>query len=143
MINDNESLQYNSGQALRLRSGQAGFVLLISSIVISVILVAVVFSISFSGFFTRFNLLDGYNKEASLELANACGEIAVLKLIQDNTYSGNETLDISSDSCTVLLISPGSYEINTTADKGGAVSNVKINLDTSYNVIRWREVATL
>src|SRR3989338_10652840 len=95
-------------------TNQSGFILLMSSIVISAILVVVVFSLSFSGFFTRFNLLDSYNKEASLALANACGDIAVLKFIQDDTYSGNETLPIGSDSCGVLLISPGSYEIKTT-----------------------------
>ncbi len=118
-----------------------------SSIVISAILVAVVFSLSFSGFFTRFNLLDSYNKEASLALANACGDIAVLKFIQDNTYSGNETLPIGTDSCDVLLISPGSFEIKTTArvpdNAGGAVTDLIINLDpTTLAITRWREVGS-
>src|SRR3989344_7662148 len=140
-------MKKNNLQFLRHRRGQAGFVLLMSSIVISAILVAVVFSLSFSGFFTRFNLLDSYNKEASLALANACGDIAVLKFIQDNTYFGNETLPIGSDSCGVLLISPGSYEIKTTArvpdNAGGAISNIVINLDTTtFAVTRWREVGS-
>lgn len=122
-------------------NSQSGFILLMTSIVISAILVAVVFSLSFSGFFTRFNLLDSYNKEASLNLANACGEIAILKFIQDNNYSGNETLSVGSESCVILLISSGSFEIKTTAVKYGAVSNIVINLDpTTLAVTRWREV---
>ena len=134
-------MKKNNLQPLRHRRGQDGFVLLMSSIVISAILVAVVFSLSFSGFFTRFNLLDSYNKEASLALVNACGDIAVLKFIQDDTYPGDKTLPVGGDSCDVLFISPGSYEIKTTAVKNGAVSNIVINLNSmTLNVTRWREV---
>jgi len=134
-------------QSLRHSSGQAGFVLLMSSIVISSILVAVVFSLSFSGFFTRFNLLDSYNKESSLQLAEACGDIAVLKKIQDINYSGNEAVPIGSDSCFIFLVT--SNIIDTTAkvpnDDGGAVSNIRIELDLSASppaITRWREVET-
>jgi len=115
-----------------------------SSIVISAILVAVVLSLSFSGFFTRFNILDSYNKEASLALAEACGEIAVLKLMQDNTYLGTELVNIGDNSCYVQPISSGSYQISTTAkvpdNDGGAVSNILIELDpVTLGVNRWRE----
>lgn len=128
---------------LHTTNQSSGFILLMTSIVISAILVAVVFSLSFSGFFIRFNLLDSYNKEASLNLANACGEIAVLELIKDSNYSGNKTYTISGDSCGVLLISPSSFEIKTTAVKYGAVSNLVINLDpTTLAITRWREVGT-
>ena len=125
---------------LHTTNKESGFILLMSSIVVSAILVAVVFSLSFSGFFTRFNLLDSYNKEASLNLAEACGEIAVLKRVQDNTYSGNETLFIGSEECGVRPIV--GLTIQTTATKGGAISNIVIDLDSSIppNITRWREV---
>lgn len=124
---------------------QDGFILLMSSVVISAVLVAVVFSLSFSGFFTRFNLLDSYNKEASLNLAGACGDIAVLKKIQDNSYAGSETLAISSDQCSIRPIpTTPPIIIKTTATKNGAVSNIVIDLDSSTppTVTRWREVGS-
>ena len=128
-----------------MRTSQSGFILLMSSIVISVILVAVVFSVSFSGFFTRFNLLDSYNKEASLNLAQSCGDIAVLKRIQDDTYTGNEVLSIGSDECNIRPIpTTPPIIIETTATKGGAVSNIVIDLDSSTppNITRYREVGS-
>lgn len=126
------------------KQSQKGFVLLMSSIVISVILVAVVFSLSFGGFFTRFNLLDSYNKEASLALAEACANIAVLKHIQNNSYLGNETLSVGTDACQVLpfQIVSGETVIKTTAVKGGATTNVQVNLSPDLEVVRWREVAS-
>lgn len=117
---------------------QSGFVMLMSSIIISAVLVAVVFSISFSGFFTRFNLLDSYNKEASLALAEACGNIAILKKVQNSSYAGGESLAIGSETCTVNPIT--GLEIKTTANKDGAISNILINLNSSFVVTRWREV---
>lgn len=128
-----------------LKNQESGFILLMSSIVISAILVAVVFSLSFSGFFTRFNLLDSYNKEASLNLAQSCGDIAVLKRIQDGAYAGNETLTVGSDSCQVLTFETSGSEIiiKTTATVHNAVSNIQINLNSSTLAVnRWREVGT-
>jgi len=125
---------------------QDGFILLMSSIVISVILVAVVFSLSFGGFFTRFNLLDGYNKEASLALAQACGEIAVLKKVQDPFYSGNEVFTIGSQTCSILPVeiydNGERAEIKTTADIGGAITNLQITYDCPNQIVkRRRELA--
>lgn len=126
------------------KSEQNGFVLLMSSIVISAILVAVVLSLSFSGFYTRFNLLDGYNKEASLKLAEACGQMAVLKRIQNNSYAGNETLSVGSEHCKVRpVLTPGDIIIETTASVSGAFSNIRVNLDPPTLIItRWREVGS-
>lgn len=123
---------------------QSGFILLMSSIVLSAVLVAVVFSLSFSGFFTRFNLLDSANKESSLGLAEACAQIAVLKKQQDMAYLGNETIMVGSESCQVLPIENLGSEvlIKTRAEDGGAISNIQINLNfANLEVLRWREVA--
>jgi hypothetical protein len=126
---------------------EGGFILLMSSIVISVILVAIVFSISFGGFFTRFDLLDGYNKEASLGLAQACGEIAVLKKMQNPFYGGDESVVVGSDTCRILPIeiydNGRRAEIKTTATINGALSNVQVTYDCPNRLVtRRRELAS-
>lgn len=131
--------------ASSINKKQDGFILLISSVVIAAVLTAVIFSVSFGGFFTRFNLLDSESKEKSLVLAEACGQIAVLKRIQNSSYVGNETLIIGNDTCQVLALESSGSEIiiKTKADVSHAVSNVQINLDSAtLAVIRWREVGT-
>lgn len=121
---------------------QSGFVLLISSIIIAAILTAVIFAVSFRGFFTRFNLLDSESKERSLALAEACGQIAVLKRIQNSSYTGNETLLVASEHCKVRpVLSLVDIVIETTASVSGSFSNIRINLDpTALTINRWREV---
>lgn len=129
--------------ARQIKNQQAGFVLLISTIIIAAVLTAVIFSVSFRGFYTRFNLFDSESKERSLALAEACGQIAVLKRIQSSSYTGNETLPVGTGSCQVLTIdSTGSdIIIRTKAEIDDAVSNIQINLNsTTLAVIRWREV---
>lgn len=76
-------------------------------------------------------------------MAEACGQIAVLKRIQNSSYIGNETLSVGTESCQVLTIdSTGSdIIIRTKAEIDDAVSNIQINLNsTTLAVIRWREV---
>jgi hypothetical protein len=129
---------------IKQRTKEKGFILLMSSIVVSAILVAVVFSLSFAGFFTRFNLLDSYNKETSLRLAQACSDIAVLKRIQNVSYHGDETIAIGSETCQILALELSGSEkiIKTTANKGGAISNIQVNLDLATLLVnRRREVA--
>lgn len=121
---------------------QRGFILLISAVIIAAVLTAVVFAVSFRGFYTRFDLLDNENKERSLALAEACGQLAVLKRVQNSSYAGNEALSVGSESCKVRpVLVPGDIVIETTASVSGAFSNVTIDLDpVTLNVKRWREV---
>ncbi|MDP3697532.1 MAG: hypothetical protein Q8R55_05975 [Candidatus Taylorbacteria bacterium] len=127
---------------MRNKDNQGGFVLLISSIIIASILTAVIFAVSFRGFFTRFNLLDSENKERSLALAEACANLAILKRFQDNTYAGNETLAVGSESCKVRpVLTPGDIIIETTASVSGSFSNIRVDLDpTTLTINRWREI---
>lgn len=126
------------------KTKESGFVVLISTIILSAILMAVVFSVSFSGFFTRFNLLDSENKERSFSLANACANLAMLKRSQDNAYAGNETLSVGSEYCRVrpILVS-GDVIIETTASVSSSFTNIRVNLDAgNLSVRRWREVGS-
>lgn len=124
------------------KKSENGFVVLMSTIILSAVMLAVVFSLSTSGFFTRLNLLDSENKEASFALAEACGQIAVLKLHQNSSYTGNETITVEREVCRILAKETSGSEIiiKTKSTIGGAVSNVIINLDSiTLAVNRWRE----
>ena len=138
-------MNHNTKYLIR-NTSQSGFAVLMSTIILSAIMLAVVFSLNFSGFFTRFNLRDSENKERSLAMAEACAQVAVLKINQEpTTYAGNETLSLSSNNCTIRPIptaSPIVYPrvIQTTATDSGAVSNIVVDLDSNLSVIRWREV---
>jgi len=134
----------HNSQFIILNSSESGFVVLISTMILSAILLAMVFSVSFSGFFTRFNLLDSENKERSLSLAEACANLAILKRFEDSSYLGNETLVIGSEKCKVRLIMvPSDIIIETTASKSGSFSNIRVNLNpVTFSITRWREVGS-
>ncbi len=127
---------------LNSRKKESGFIALISSIIISAVLVAVVFSLSFSGFFTRFNLLDSEYKERSYELAYACFNVAVLRLASDSGYLGNETVTVGADTCQIRTITtPGTIETKAIMSVDGATTNLRgvINL-TNFTVTSLIEV---
>lgn len=117
------------------RSG--GFIALISVVIISFVLLLAATTLSFGGFYSRFNILDSESKEASDELADACIEHARLLLSLDTTinnisaYSG--TASVGSDSCD--------YIINT--DSTIVAHGSKRDANTYYKVTVNESVATL
>ncbi len=107
-----------------------GYVALISAIIIAGVLMAFVFSISRASFLARFNLLDKNAKENSLQLAEGCANIAVLRLIEDESYAGNETIFIGSENCSVLgieTINDGRL-IKARAITKNAYTNIKVGM---------------
>lgn len=117
------------------RDPQSGFIALMSAIIISAVLMTVTFSLSYDGFLARFNLLDGANKERSLNVAEACVNIAINKLIENMAYPGNETESVGDDSCRILPIETSGTEssqkkiIKTTADLGQSRTNLKVTVN--------------
>jgi hypothetical protein len=113
-----------------------------SSIIISAVLIAMVFTLSFSEFTSRFNLLDSSYKEASKALAESCADEALLKLENDITYAGNETITVASSTCAIRPIAPSTPRIvQTTATSTNAVTNIQVTVDpTNLSVLSWEEV---
>src|SRR5690348_11814933 len=82
----------------------SGFIALTSAIIIAVLILAITLSLSFAGFFARFNVLDSESKERSFALAEACANNARVEAIS-GTYSANESISIgpgAADNCTVV-----------------------------------------
>lgn len=122
-----------------------GFMALMSAIIISAVLLLIVTSLSFTGFYTRSNILDSELKEKSSALAEACVDTALLKLANDPLYappSGGEYIkvdEVSNEACTIKSIS-GSI-IKTKANYNNKYFT---NLEVRFNggdlsVISWEE----
>ena len=125
---------------------QSGYIALISAIVISVVLMAVTFALSFSGYFARFNILDSEYKERSVALAEACADTALLRLALNPGYAGNETLTLGADSCFIrgITLAGGQFTIYTKAIFQKINTNLKIFAASSdLSIISWEEIPYL
>jgi len=125
-------------------SASDGYIALISAIIISVLMMGVVFATSHTSFISRFNVLNTEFKERSSGLAEACVDMALLKLAQSKSYAGNESISVGNSQCSILAIetSPGQKTIKTKATFQSSVTNLKIVAnDTDLSVISWEEVA--
>ena len=124
----------------------SGFIALMSSIIISVILLLIAVTLSFTGLNIRFNILDSELKERSNALAEACVDIALLKLVKDSNYQGGEDVTVSgSDTCIIKTINPiiDPVVIDTKAIFKQATTNLRIKVNKSnLKVISWEEVPT-
>lgn len=110
---------------------QDGYIALISTTIIALVLLGLTFTVSSAGYFTRFDSLDSEYKRVSLGLAESCQNMALLKLGQNFQYAGNETITIGTDAqgraeqCTVGAISPA-------PTRSGASVNATIPAQSNY-----------
>lgn len=122
-----------------------GYIAITSAIVITFLIIVVASALSVSTYFARSNVLSSQTKETSLTLAEACADQALLKLKQDPSYSGNETITVEAlDTCAILPITVQGNQktIETTATVQGAASKVKVvaNQSSSLSIVSWEEI---
>lgn len=133
---------------LKHRTSNGGFVALITAIALSLILILVSVTLNQSGFFTRSALLESEYKERSVALAEACADNALLRLAVNPSYTGNETIVIDTDTCSIRPIKPrtpaaGHGTIETRALFQEATTNLRIVVSTStFSIISWDERAS-
>ena len=137
--------QVNSQMSdVRCQMSQSGYIALISSIIISILVLGIALAISSTGYFSRFDILKNEFKERSSALAEACVDTALLKLAKNQSYNGNENINVGNDQCSILIIETASGQkiIKTKAIFQNAVTNLKITVNnTNLSVIYWEEVA--
>ena len=108
------------------------------------ILVALVLTLSLSGFFNRSNVLDVYSKERSLALAEGCAEETLLRLADDLNYAGGETIAISEGfNCEIMpVLLFGDYrEVRTSAEVGEAITMILVRVDKDdLTLVSWEEL---
>ena len=123
-----------------------GYIAITSAVIISVLIMGVVFAVSFSGFFNRFNILDSSLKETANSLAEACVETALVKLAENINYGGNENIAIGSEQCAILALETNGNQkiIKTKAIVQNAVANFKVTINAaSLSIISWEELANI
>lgn len=130
-----------------------GYIALISAIIISVLLMTLSTTLSMTGFFARFDVLNSEYKERSIALAEACGDTAMLKLAGDINYvvtPADQNVSVDTDKCSILSISSprtGTITIKTQGifpalGVGGehAYTTIQIETDPSLTIDTWKEI---
>ena len=136
-----------------LKKSDKGFIALTSAIVIVLVLVTITVVVSISGFLGRFNILNVEFKEKSYGLAEACVEVAIIKLANDSLYSppiGGECVPVEDsclpppgeNTCTIVSVTGGANKtIRAKAVYRESHTNLEATVDSSYKIIDWRECA--
>ncbi len=130
---------------INLKNKNLGFIALISVILISVILLLVVTSTSFDGFYSRFNIFDYEMKERSSAIAESCADIVLLKIINDVTYIGGGSPVIVSGTDTCVIDTTSATTPNRTFVLHAIYNNSYTNLQiivavSSASIIKWEEI---
>ncbi len=131
---------------------QDGFIAITSAVVIAVLLMSITLSLSLTGFFARFNILDMEYKERSVFLAESCAEVAMLKLANDRGYRVSnppgEMVSWGNLNCEIFSVteSGGQITIKTRAyfPQSGVnrtATNIVVVVGvTDLGVVSWEEV---
>ena len=141
-----------------------GYIALMASTIISVILLILTISAGNIGWSTRMAILGVEAKEASVVAAYGCAEYALARVIADPLYIGNATVAYADDVCYVYPITaPVStsslvtirvqtivrhsyttleiqYDIHDIHSRGTPIVRPSGQIDTSVAAVRWREL---
>lgn len=106
-----------------------GYIALMATIVISLVLLVMTVEQGSSGWYSRFNILGTESKEQANALAEGCAEQAQAILLTDPSFVGNLTINSTNGTCNILPIAidsptPGLVTIKTQ----GIVNNSYANL---------------
>ena len=122
------------------KDARRGFVALISTIIISLLLITITVTFNLNGFFGRFNILDNENKEITNSLAEACLDTALLRLTQNPAYTpdpsvpGDQTVGVGNTVCKIRLINPGGTTWPKTIQVVASQSHAFTNLEAGANI---------
>src|SRR5687767_5360098 len=109
---------------------QQGYIALTSVVVISALLLSLTATMSLAGFSSRFNVLDSEFKTMSNFLASACVDTAILKLIDNLSYAGGETITVDTgQTCEIVSVDdtgPTEKTILTHAEFRRAHTNLEV-----------------
>ena len=126
------------------RLNQQGYIALLTVIIMSAILTALITSMSWQTTVFRAATMDREFKEQSRQLASACAAEAMLKFALDKSYRGPETILVAGQECTIIsLVLPNQQEslITTKAQVSDLITTwqTQFNLD-NMSVISQAEI---
>ena len=85
-----------------MKKYQDGFIALIATLILTIVLIMVIITTGMSSFFARFDALGSENKRIGFDISESCVNIALLKISQNYNYNGNETITSHFGLDTVL-----------------------------------------
>lgn len=115
-----------------MKTARSGYLAITTAIIISLVMLLVASVLGSSSLFSRFSDLDSLSKKESYYLARSCVDYALLKMAV-GTYSGNETVLIGSQQCTILPIETSGNNKIVKAKGQSAVGGVTTNLKVTIN----------
>ncbi len=112
-----------------------GYIALMATVIIGAILLVTTVEMSRTGWSTRFLILGTEAKAESLALAHGCADLAVSKIMTDQTYLGNSTTTLASGYCYIfpLILDTPTPNILTVRVRG-VVRQAVTNLEKQYNM---------
>ncbi len=119
-----------------------GYIALVSALIIAGVIILFVATVGLSSFFARSYISDSYYKERSRTFAEGCAQAGLLKLAQNASYAGNETVNVTaSDTCRIVsVVASGTGKILTVQGAfQDAYTNLKITV-ASGTINQWEEV---
>ena len=124
-----------------------GYIAITSALIISILLMAIVFAVSASGYFAQANTVSALLKAEGRELADTCASMALLRLQENrDEYAGNQIVTIGAENCRILPIIEGGdgFIIKTTSNIQGAITNIQVRVRETdeLEIISWGEVAS-
>ncbi len=125
-----------------------GFIALISSLIVGLVLLFAVVSLGYIGISGRFLLLDIENKKISEGVAEGCVQYAIIKIVNDSAYAVTDhTEPVGTFFCGVERVefdvpSPGLSTITASSTVRGAVTNLVVTIDNipPYTIHSWKEI---
>lgn len=122
---------------------ERGYIALISTIVISVLLITITVVIGMNNMFVRFNILDSESKEISRALAEACVDQAMLDAFHGDYYSTLTNFSIPGTSYTCKrksYFSGNDIIIESQGEFNDSFTNLKVTVDSfTFNETYYKE----
>ena len=120
---------------------QNGYIAIVTALILSALIIAITASISLSAFVGRKTVLNSSLKEESRALADACINVALLKLALDINYAGGETVTVGQD-CDIISVTTNDNQKTITVRS--VVENIYTNIRRTINandfsIVSWEE----
>lgn len=122
---------------------KSGYIGVLSALIISAVIVVIITAIGQVSFLNRIAVSDVHLKGKSRALAEACVDTALLKLVSNSSYAGNETINVASDTCKIIsVVSSSTGRIISAQGKFlGAVTDIRATVaNNTVSVLGWEEV---
>jgi hypothetical protein len=125
---------------------QLGYVALIAVLIIGAAVLNISLSSVIVSITNNMNGLSYQNLSQATSLSHACGEKALMDLKENESYAGNEIINLGNGTCEVLAIEnlgDQSRIIKTIGRVNGATRKTRIEISSinpSMNIVAWQEV---